>query len=1001
MAVSKITSSVAAVLILIVALVGNYYLNVYEATIHSFFVGNTDDGNGNVDSETQENVLGLADDVVREIAADSMVLLKNANDTLPLDKTRNSKVNLFGYNATQKGYLISGGGSGGTRPVAEKIVYLEEAFTEAGIEVNTELLNAYAKWDTLDLDSNATSGAPQCTLTNPGESFYTDDLINQAKSFSNTAIVVISRWGRENGSIKDDSGKTHVDIPLVQIKSKLADDYDRTYLEISTEEELMLEKVKANFENVIVLLNLCNTMELGFLDDEGIDAAMFIGTTGQSGTAAIPKLLYGDVTPSGRTADVYAYEHQADPTWAFTKPSYADGNYKYTTYQEGIYYGYRWYETAYADKLQMTANGINLDFSTEEGYRKIVQYPFGYGLSYTSFSWEVVEAPDDDTIIEDKSFEGGNEYTIKVRVTNTGTVPGKDVVQLYFTPPYTEGGIEKSAISLVAFAKTETLLPANMTDDGIAESQVVTLTFTDYDLASYDCYDANENELTGYELEHGTYELKLMRNSHEAAEVIASKASADSVITMKVVEDIWMPFDYETEEYVGNRYTGEDSYGSPVDGGIEYMTRADFAGTFPAGKPKGAHNVKAPVNTYTGLKTIEYGQDNGLYFVTLADGSKPSVDDLKGLSGAELKYNEELLKQLGDYDNDEVWDKFLSQISKEETLDLIKLGGMQNTAIPSLGFMRTVEGDGPSGITNSVLNADVAMNRTGWQAESLMGCSWNPKMAYNMGRAVGLEGRTVVNIHGWYAPGVNLHRSPYTSRNFEYYSEDPVLSGKLGAEVIRGAKNNGLVCYLKHFAVSEGGKNPSQVYTWLTEQTMREIYLKPFEICVKEGGANAVMSSFNRIGDVGAYHNQALLNGILRDEWGFRGCVITDWWGTYMTTEDCVLAGNDKLLNKTNIDGTVNKENSQTIDLSNPNSPESNMARRAVKNILFPIIDSYLTAKDYAENGEVDDPYAVNIDKITVTQEDYSPTFVALWIGIDVLLAGLFLICVVKIFKRG
>lgn len=999
MTTTRIISSVAAVIILIVALVGNYYLNVYEAVIHSFFVGNNDDGNGNVDSETQENVLGLADDVVREIAEDSMVLLKNQNNTLPLDKARNASVNLFGFNATKLGYLLTGGGSGGTRPVQEKIIYLEDAFAQAGISVNTDLLRAYYNWDNLDLDSGATTAA-QCTLTNPGEDFYTDELMNQAKAFSNTAIVVIGRWGRENGTKKDDNGTTHYDIPFVQIKSQAEDDYSRTYLEISTEEELMLEKVKANFDNVIVLLNLCNTMELGFLDDEGIDAALYIGTTGQSGTTAIPKILYGDVTPSGKTADVYAYEHQADPTWAFTKPDYSNKDNHYTTYQEGIYYGYRWYETAFADKLQMTTpNGYDLDFSTEEGYRKIVQYPFGFGLSYTEFSWEIIEGPADDSIIEDMSFDGGKEYTIKVRVTNTGTRPGKDVVQLYFTPPYYEGEIEKSALTLLDFAKTETLLPANMTEDGIPQSQVLTLKFTDYDIACYDCYDANKNDLTGYELDAGEYEFKLMRDSHTLADVIPSAAAADGVITMKVLEDIWFPFDYESGEFVENRFTGENSYGSPVDGGVEYMTRANFSATFPEGHPEGNYNVNDAENVYTGLTNVQYGQNNGLYLVTLPDGSKPTLDQLTGKEPAELKYNEELLKQLWDYDNNEVWDKFLSQITKEETLDLIKLGGMQNNAVASLGVMRTVESDGPSGISNSVINADVAMNRTGWQSQSLLGCSWNPKMAYNMGRAVGLEGRTVVNINGWYAPGVNLHRSPYTSRNFEYYSEDPVLSGKLGAEVIRGAKNNGLTCYLKHFAVSEGGKNPAQVYTWLTEQTMREIYLKPFEMCVKDGGANAVMSAFNRVGDVGSYHNRALLEGVLRGEWGFRGVVITDWWSDYMTTADCILAGNDKLLNTTKIDGTVNKENDQAVDLSDPSSPVSNMARKAVKNIIFSTIDSYMTAKDYAENGDVDDPYAVNIDKITVTQAAHSTTFVALWIGVDVLLALLFLLCAFKAVK--
>ncbi|MBO5327804.1 MAG: glycoside hydrolase family 3 C-terminal domain-containing protein [Clostridia bacterium] len=842
-------------------------------------------------SEEQENALVASDSLLQEVAADSMVLLKNENDCLPLSK--GTKLNLFGYNATDNGFMITGGGSGNSRSVAERTVTLVQALKDAGVAYNEELLAKYAAYDNLDLDTNSSSG-PQGTLTNPPESFYTDELMTQAKNYSNTAVVVLSRYGRENEETKD--GLTsHYEIPLVQIKSKgLPTDTTRTYLQTSTEEDIMLEKVKANFDNVIVLLNLCNIMECGFLDDSRIDAAMFIGTTGQSGTRAIPKLLYGDITPSGKTADVYAYNHKNDPTWVNALPT-PTGNNKHVSYQEGIYYGYRWYETAFADKVKLTVNGTQLDFSTEEGYNKIVQYPFGYGLSYTNFSWEVVEAPADGTEIQEYG-----EYTVKVRVTNTGTRPGKDVVQLYATPPYTAGGIEKSAINLIAFAKTEELLPANMTENGVPESQVVELTFTDYSLASYDCYDKNNNQLTGYELEKGEYQIKLMKNSHDPATVIPSAASQDSVITMEVKKwDIWMAFDHTTSEFVENRFTGAYSYGSPVDGGLKYMSRENFAGTFPTVRVDGANTKgyqNGAQNKYQALQTITYGQDNGMYFATKADGSKASLTDLNGTTQTELKYNDELLEKLHDYDDNETWNKFLSQITKEETVDIIKNGGFQIAAVESIGLPRMTEQDGPSGFGNTVLNEESESTSTGWCSSALVGCSWNKKLAYNQGRSIGMEAKNIVNKQGWYAPGVNLHRSPYNSRNFEYYSEDPVLSGEMGAEVIRGAKNNGLICYLKHFAVSEGGKNPFRVDTWITEQAMREIYLKAFEIAVKKGGANAVMSAFNNIGDVFCGFNQALLNDILRTEWGFRGQVITDWWKVYMIIEQCVLGGNDKML---------------------------------------------------------------------------------------------------------
>lgn len=874
-----------------------------------------------IEMERDNSPTPAGDDLLQTLAADSMVLLKNENSCLPLAK--GTKLNLFGYNVTEDGFLLVGGGSGGSRNENNHVSLLK-AFEDAGVEVNLPLYNAYQDWDNLDLDSNAAQDAPQCILTNPGEDFYTDALMQQAREFSDTAVVVISRWGRENGQVKDDDGKAHAEIPLVQVKSKMADDSTRTYLQISTEEELMLQKVKENFDRVIVLVNTCNTMELGFLDDAGIDAAMFVGMPGQSGTRAIPKLLYGEINPSGRIADVYAYNHKADPTWMNLRPDYTDSSNKFVSYQEGIYYGYRWYETAFADGVKLNANGYELDFSSEEGYCKIVQYPFGYGLSYTSFQWELMEAPD--------AIVSGAELSIKVKVTNTGNAPGKEVVQLYLTAPYTPGGIEKAAVTLVDFAKTETLQPG--------ESQELTLNFTDYDLAAYDCYDANGNGFAGYELEKGEYILKLMRNAHELSEAGA--------ITLKVEQDICIDKDPVTGETVENRFTGENAYGSPVDGGLTYMSRADFAGTFPTEKVNGTKTKTVEYSFDGELEQIQYGQDNGLYLVTLADGSKASLTDLMGMTNKQLIWNKELLMQLYDYDNEEVWDKFLSQITKTETANIIKDGGFKVTGVESLGIYETEETDGPSGLSRAPQDI-----RTGWCASSLSACSWNEELLYMQGRVVGQEAKAA-DIQGWYAPGVNLHRNPYTSRNFEYYSEDPVLSGKLAGQIIKGAKNEGLICFLKHFAVSEGGKNPTQVNTWLTEQALRETYLKAFELAVKNGKACGIMSAFNNIGDVYCGHNQALLQDVLRTEWGFRGQVITDWWGEYMLIETCVLSGNDKMLMK--------KETKQYVLLTDNSGAIANAARVAVKNILYSIVDACVTGGLYEEP-------LVNKDTLEATDE--------------------------------
>lgn len=865
-----------------------------------------------------------ADALVQTLAADSMVLLKNENSCLPLSK--GTKINLFGYNTTEKGFLHAGGGSGGTR-AESKNVSLVRAFEEAGIEINRALYSDYQAWDDLDLDNNVMDSAPHCILSNPGADFYTAQRMQQAKEFSNTAVVVISRWGRENGRIKDENSKTHAEIPLVQVKSGMPTDYSRTYLQISREEEIMLQQVAESFEKVIVLVNTCNTMELGFLDGAGIDAALFIGMPGQSGTQAIPRLLFGEVTPSGRTTDIYPYHHKADPTWANARPDYSDSSNKFVAYTEGIYYGYRWYETAFADGISLNANGYELDFSTEEGYRRIVQYPFGYGLSYTHFSWELVEAPADPVVADSNM-----QYAVKVKVTNAGPVAGKDVVQLYLTAPYTPGGIEKAAVALVDFAKTDTLQPG--------ESQELTLSFTGYDLAAYDCYDANGNGFAGYELEKGNYALKLMRDCHTLSEA--------GSITLKVEQDICISQDPVTGQTVENRFTGDSSYGSPVDGGLTYLSRADFAATFPTEKVNGAR-TKTVSNTFEGeLKTIHYGEDNGLYLVTLEDGSPASQSELSGLTSQKLIWNRELLKQLSDYDNEEAWDQFLSQLSKEEVGAIIKDGGFKVPATKSIGLYETEESDGPSGISRVP-----EKNRTGWPAESLTACSWNKALLYTQGRAVGQQAREN-DIQGWYAPGANLHRNPYTSRNFEYYSEDPILSGKLAAQVIKGAKNEGLICYLKHFAVSEGGKNPTQVNTWLTEQALREVYLKAFELAVKGGKAGGVMSAFNNIGDVYCGHNQALLQDILRAEWGFRGCVITDWWSEYMMIETCVLSGNDKMLLK--------KDTMQYVNLAQNDGPVANAARVAVKNIIYAIVDSCVSGGLY-EYG------VINGDTLDATDE--------------------------------
>lgn len=969
----RIALIVVAFILAAVMIAGNIVLSVHAQEIHDFF-GNS--GSGNYTSEESEKVAQEGDKLIQTMAEDSMVLLKNDNDTLPLDKEKDNRVNLFGWNSTDAGFMLVGGGSGGTTLKEDVTVTLQDALTDAGISYNTYLASAYAAVSSNDADDNNVSDSTY-VMQNPGASFYTDDLMQSARNYSDTAIIVLGRWGEENGV----GGASELYVMNGYINGK--------YLELTENEKIIFEKVQEyDFENVIVLLNFTNNMECGFLDDYDVDAAIYVGMPGQSGARAIPRIIYGDVTPSGRTPDTYAYDYQTNnPVMA--NPYYS-GN--VVTYAEGIYFGYRWYETA-------DAEGYFDEVSNQygKGYDGVVQFPFGYGLSYADFKWEVTW-PEDTVLTQD------GEYKVEVRVTNCGdetgnTFSGKDVVQLYVTAPYYEGGIEKAHVTLVAYAKTATLAPG--------QSQVVPLEFSAYDLASYDSYDANANDHTGYELDAGKYELKLMDNSHE----ISSKVVADqsAVCEFNAASDINFDNDPVTGNEVVNRFTGENAYaGVPADGTAAstkeqvdaiYMSRANDFADFPVSRATVNDNTvgNGYVYTYPQEEVAEasaysYGVDAGMYLMTLADGSKATYADLNGDSGKALSYNRELMEKLWDY-NSEDWDKFLDQMTWDEIVKLISQAGFHTEAIESIGKQRNVDRDGPAGFNTSVGGSHP--NTQGWVAypsETLLACSFNPELAYDMGLSQGAIANAT-GLSGWYAPGLNLHRSPYNSRNFEYYSEDPVLSGTMAAEVIRGAKQNNLYVYMKHFGAECSGKNSYNWNTWLTEQALREVYLKGFEIATKEGGANAVMSAFSNIGNVWAGGNHALLNDILRGEWGFNGSIITDYYqSSYMDGKQGVMAGNDLWLNRTN--------GMPASSLSQSDNGNAYAARLAAKNIIYTLIDTYMTAYTYQQSGGTDDRYNVSIDTFVPTQATFSPLFVGLWVGVNVILVAGMAVCVVFIFKK-
>ncbi len=918
----------------------------YGKIINAFLAGDNID----TSSPDSDEALEYADKVVRDSAAESMVLLKN-EDYLPYDGL--DKVNLFGWGSTEYGFLLTGGGSGGTSITDEKDIKIDlnDAFKAEGIEYNEALYNDYVAFSNFDADYRPTgsTGANAVeSLLNPGANFYTSQRMSAAKEFSNVAVAVISRWGAENGG----GGE------LKNIGSYS----DGSFLELTAEEKAMFTALESNDFEVIVVLNVCNNVELSFLDDyKSIKACIFAGIPGQSGATAIPQIITGKVNPSGKTSDTLPYDYQTNnPVY----PNAAKSG-EHLVYQEGIYFGYKWYETA-------DAEGFFKDVKRGEksGYEAVVQYPFGYGLSYTSFEWDA-QFPAETNIKAD------GEYSVEVTVTNTGLVAGKEVVQLYGHVDYIQGQIERAHRNLLDFGKTRLLQPG--------ESETLTLKYSTYDLASYDEYDLNKNGFCGYEIDGGTNNVEISVQSDAHTVVDSQKYS--------VTEKIQYANDPVTGKPVVNRFTGDEAYANcPIDGStayknnsFKYLSRANkfanFNGIKQLNAPSNGNAVTNAQNyLYDGyndkdVSAYSYENDMALYLYQVVDEegntSKANYAQLSGeATDFKGEFNKELMTLLNDYDS-ELWDHFLNQMSQQEIKSLLGNGGFSTSAVESVGKTRCVDKDGPAGFNNNVSQPGKPSVYTLYPSESLLGCSWSKEVGHNLGVAQGKLGKEF-GISGWYGPGVNLHRSVYNSRNYEYFSEDATLSGLLAAEVVTGAKENNLYCYIKHMAVSEAGQNPTNLNTWLTEQALREEYLRPFEIAVKKGNANAIMSAFNRVGAILSGYNHAMLTDVLRNEWGFKGSVITDWFtgsGYMGDFTRGILGGNDLWLAGT---GTSNVN----IDFSKP--AVAYAARQSAKNILY----TYINTLQEAES-------------VKIVAEAESPLIPLAWTLVDVLLGAGIAVCAV------
>ena len=847
------------------------------------------------DFASKKEAFNYGNEVTQRICEEGMVLLKNENNTLPLQKQ--AKVTVFGRNSVQLVYGGSGSAAPGGSDKDRKTI--EQSLEKAGFKVNPEMRKFYEKQTGRSANPAMEHGEGIPTLKT-GEteiSKYTDAVKNSYKDYQDAALVVFSRIAGENW-----------DLPR-----EAADNASRHYLELDNNERDLLRHIAASgFQKIIVCINGSNYIDLGFLKQEtnatdyndfgkNVNAAINIGSPGENGIMALGRLLSGEVNPSGHTVDTVYTNYSKDPTWENFGGNFSDGGDNYLTmdgkatayytvdYEENIYMGYRYYETRGA-------------VDGEDWYKANVVYPFGYGLSYTKFSQEIANK----AALEGAALEKDKTFDVEVKVTNTGDVAGKQVIQLYASAPYTANGIEKAHKVLVGFGKTKELAKG--------ESETLTITVDPYNFASFDSKDKNNNGFKGYELEKGDYKFYVAENAHDSALYFTKNLAADAK--------------FEKDPLTG--YEVKPLFDEVTSAMKESLSRADFAGTFP-------HRItdderKIDDDFLAKLKSKASTNDEE-YSVVPAMGKDRGSIMLKELAGKT-------------YD-DPLWETFLDQLTFKEMLTLFNEGCYSTAAILDLGIPRTTSCDGPTGLV-AFLGDPAVYGTCYYQSECLLAQTYSIDLAKEQAKAIGNEcligsEKTGLSYPGWYAPGVNLHRSPFSGRNTEYYSEDPFLNGKFAGTVIKGVQEKGVYVNIKHFALNdqETHRSANGIATWCDEQAMRELYLKAFEIGVKEGKAHGLMTSFNRIGTEWAGGSYRLVTTILRKEWGFQGSVICDFHTDfYMDSKQMLYAGGD--INMVSLEDrkltTEKKYGTPTV--SEKNAKDVTLLRKAAHNNLFAIANS-------------------------------------------------------------
>lgn len=832
--------------------------------------------------EATEETAAEAENLITEISEEGIVMVKN-NGTLPLtEDTKN--INVFGWASTNPCY----GGTGSGAVDTSDCVTLLQGLESGGYSLNQTLIEMYTNYAQTRPEAGMMS--VDWTLPEPTAEYYTDEIMEEAKEFSDTAVIVIARIGGEGTDLPTDFGAKNDDGTDKYTYTNNSTEYEdftdgQHYLELSRTERDMVELVCENFENVIVVYNSSNAMEMGWVEEyEQIDSVLCCPGTGESGFTALGSILNGDVNPSGRLADTYVYDLTRTPSYN----NFGDFSYdnmdefgwdengtvqdvNFVNYTEGIYVGYKFYETAYEEAQQG-----NMEFN----YETTVQYPFGYGLSYTDFEQKISDF---------ETTEDG--FKITVEVTNTGDMAGKDVVQLYYTPPYTNGGIEKSAVNLIDFEKSELLEPG--------ESESIEFEISAEDMASFDTYGTGV-----YVLEEGEYEISIRSDAHTIID------DAEYTVEDTIVYD-------ESNPRSSDETAATTQFGFAEGDDIVYLSREDGFANYEEA-------TAAPTNySMSEERKANYQNSTNYDVESLNDGTDemPVTGADNGMVLADLR---------GKSYDDEQWDKLLDQMSVDDMVSLIGGGGYQTAAVDSIEKTATTDNDGPATIYNNYTGA----TGSAYPSEVMLANTWNKNLALKMGESIGKQADEM-DVSGWYAPAMNIHRTAFGGRNFEYYSEDSILSGMMAASEIQGAAEYGVYSYIKHFAFNDQETNRIyQLCTWINEQAIREIYLRPFEIAVKDGNTGAVMAAHNYIGDKWVGASYELCTTVLRNEWGFEGFVSTDMFAGYgyYDADMAIRAGVDSMLNPMNhADATVTDVESATSVTA---------MRNACHNILYTVVNS-------------------------------------------------------------